>query len=244
MTSRISKGSITGRKAYSDGGLALSVGTRATRGIRNSINRRAPDAGKISGGITIPDYVLFGYASVYDIVGTPAKPYLSKLTISQPTYGISNTPSSVKMFQTQPLAITFRFFPVDTSGNDAYIDISLQYAIDYPENMFVQESKNVYSITFPSNGYTFATGDETAGNKDLYSNGSTDPLIATSTGKKYKFNIDWTNVILTNELTTFNTMLTSILGKKYTFTLTNNNAFNVVPATVVSSGTYSYTSGA
>jgi len=85
MTSRISKGSITGRKAYSDGGLALSIGTRATRGIRHAIARRAPDSVKISGVPKVSEYKFtksFTYGPYNALYGVATSPYISSFGVT------------------------------------------------------------------------------------------------------------------------------------------------------------------
>ena len=63
----VSKGSITGRKAYSNGGLGLSIGS-GVGGARKAITRRAPDSGKSAednGGLSFVVNVLGGDITSY-----------------------------------------------------------------------------------------------------------------------------------------------------------------------------------
>lgn len=210
MTSRISKGSITGRKSYSDGGLALSIGTRSTRGIRHAIARRAPDSVKIAGSASPTIYKLlrskaFGTASPYTgdkttgiYFTTGGFDYLDQPAISP------FAPHKLQVFESIKINVAAGKYAQVTN-----IDESLIKTTNVP---------NVYTITIP----TIST---TAGNwTDV--DGAGAGTMWTLTAPPAGF-----GTVDIDNGTTFagsSTLITTYLsGKMYTLTMTGTDTFTI-----------------
>ncbi len=220
MTSRISKGSITGRKAYSDGGLGLSIGSRVG-GARRMITARSPDSVKISGGAEAPIYKISGYRTTFTPSAT-TRPYISSIISSQASGGTSSS----QMFEARLDGFTFEFKPTDASNNDAIITILViptgETAID---TLFSYVSNNVYSFVIPALSNVISNSSTSPTNR--YTNGNTDGLVSSSGSKLFNFQFSWTGVTLSDgpDFTRFTAMINDIVNKTYTFTLSANNKF-------------------
>jgi hypothetical protein len=215
----VSKGSITGRKAFSNGGLGLSIGS-GVGGARNAITRRAPDSGKSAEDSIY--YHIYGGPSVKLSPGLgPDRPYISDISLN---FDLNYAPS-INMFTNKLEQIAFRFFPEDLSGNDAEITVSI-YSINpsyVTESLFTTVSNNVYSITIPTMSDPILTGTEAIRYLDV----TTEPqlLVSSDTNAKFEFDFSWSGVDLTDtdDFNRFTTMIDDITNKTYTFTLLANN---------------------
>jgi hypothetical protein len=222
MTSRISKGSITGRAAFSNGGLGLSIGSRVG-GARRMISTRAPDASKISGGAPAATiYKISGYITTFTPSAT-ARPYISSIISSQAIGG----PSSSQMFEKQLDAIVFEFKPTDASNSDAVITMTVspvsgENPIDI---LFSYVSNNVYSFVIPPLSDAISSSSTSPATR--YTNGNTDVLVSAAGAKLFTFQFAWSGVTLSDgpDFTRFTTMINDIVSKTYTFTLSANNKF-------------------
>lgn len=178
MTSRISKGSITGRAAFSNGGLGLSIGSKVSGGIRHAIGRRAPDASKIAGAVTIPTYVVSntngfmfndtpsGYSYITNfIITTSGSTTLDKITgikfamngLSDAVFNINTAgvPQVITKTGTNTYEVLFNFTitgsqPNYTSSNtNILIENATDTSLISKYDTYIKNKK--YTITFTSN---------------------------------------------------------------------------------------------
>jgi hypothetical protein len=221
MTSRISKGSITGRKAYSDGGLGLSIGTRATRGIRHAIARRAPDTVKISGVPTVVEYQINKTIpkGTYVAIPNPAlPPYIGEFGVTLVAGSALST-----LFTTKASQLVFQ---IEMAGKSILLtfDNGTTGTPKIVEQFLTKKDVNVYEFKIPTIPTLASFGQL------LYSDGTTAPFNTTTS----TVNIKLTAVANAGygldapALALFNTDLgTYVSGKTFTFTMSANNSFSL-----------------
>ena len=168
MTSRISKGSITGRKAFSNGGLGLSIGSRVSGGIRQVIGRRAPDAIKIASAVAPADpisSVLYKFVGV-DVGGTISEEFAWEAVITTGNTAILGDFVSIGSVTLTETSLNDHMFLHGASkisnlilthtngnglGNQVSLNISGAISSDITTKFITKTSTpNVYDMTFPS----------------------------------------------------------------------------------------------
>ena len=228
MTSRISKGSITGRAAFSNGGLGLSIGSKVSGGIRHAISRRAPDASKIAGAVAPAAPVNPAYNFTKTIVYTTfdgffpnePPPYITAMSIT-----LLTTSSISTMFSKKLDEITIGNIQSALGNN---FKVIFKYGSSQTVEQFISNvSNNVYNFTIPSFATALIT-DNPPASTVLYWNGSAfsktgsaaDLSLTITTGFGYDPDAAGLAELKTD-------LSTHIIGKTITFTMTNNNEFNV-----------------
>ena len=239
----VSKGSITGRSAFSNGGLGLSIGTRATKGIRHAISRRAPDNVKINGDPT-PDYkireVELGTPVLLTNTATPSKPYLTSMLF---TY--TGDPMLVDMFTNELQGIVLTFMTPSYSAEIAAnaFTIALLPGTNLKlETLITPISKNNYTFTLPAMTYT-ATGatDIHTTALDVYYNGTAFNTATQSDTILVNVHAESGGITYAE----FNAPIKEVLfGKTFNITLTADNVFNIPITGGINCGTYIYTAPA
>jgi hypothetical protein len=237
MPAHIRKGLITGAPAFNSGGLGLSIGSRVG-GARHAISNRAPDSLKTNPPDT--DYNISGYTITFNQLLT-TRPYISRFIFSEATFPSTTPTSSSPLFPVELSSLTIEFKPTDPSGSDAVITVSITPSGVSPalavDTLFTTVSKNVYSFTFPEILDAISNISDPMGIY-RYTNGESDGLVSNFDTQKFTFVFRWIRVSLgdTDDFIRFTEMLNTIANKTYTFTMTENNKFNV--ASTVYSGTY------
>jgi len=208
MTSRISKGSITGRAAFSNGGLGLSIGSKVSGGIRHAISRRAPDASKIAGAAAAPIYKLimkgtnFGTIMNYE-TNVSSFPHFT-------TRGFSYADS--------PAVSLFAPFKIEYFESITILTASTKYAeITNVDESLIKSTAipNVYTITIPAISTT--DGD--------WTNVSDTRWVLTN-----NLPAGFGPITIDNgtDFAGASSLITSYLsGKTYTFTMTGTDTFTI-----------------
>lgn len=231
MTSRISKGSITGRKAFSNGGLALSIGTRANRGIRHAIAKRAPDTVKIAGGGsssgTTNDYKIkygMGLISYSNTSTQTTKPYLESVGLF---YSPDNDAAAIYQQLFEKKLETIRFKSVlDGSNNTIIVSLTNPASGTFIESLFTNPSSNVHEFQFPDISYNFTQADISNNTTSLYLNSGK----FTNNSSNQTNTITATFLFEPNTMTSSNvnnTLITLIDNKKYTITMKSDTVMDV-----------------
>jgi hypothetical protein len=146
MTARIKKGAITGRPAYSNGGLGLSIGTRVNGGIRSAIAHRAPDSIKVVEEVTdtTPTYKLTSEIGevALENVSTTTRTYLSNINFGYDTVGGGEP--SLPLFE-YPLANLNLTYQVASLGGAPIATYAFNFTTgedEAIESLFTNQSKN------------------------------------------------------------------------------------------------------
>lgn len=129
----VSKGSITGRAAFNNGGLGLSIGTRVG-GARHAIARRAPDSIKIGndGGLS---FVVLGIYYSVDLQYTFQFNTVQQVSFGQ-RYSVFNNKDSVFMIYGVPDGSLYGFgiavssFATNVTSNSFEITFPIISGID------------------------------------------------------------------------------------------------------------------
>jgi len=219
MTSRISKGSITGRAAYSNGGLALSIGTRASRGIRNAIAKRAPDSVKIalSSGPTIYKIAKDDQNGliVHTAQGSNTRTFVNKLNMTQHATNASTIP----MFENDIANMQIEIFPTGDTSDNAIVSVLITpYSNFFTEMDFKNTSTNNYSFKFPDISYSFVNVSD----KTLYLKDGVLQDVAQSTYTGFAF------TFVNADVTSLNASVKNAFDNKtYNITMLSNTSFEV-----------------
>ena len=209
----VSKGSITGRSAFSNGGLGLSIGTRATKGIRHAISRRAPDNVKISGTVAVPIYKLTKKGDDNDINSyiedTGIVPYFSFAGVA---YAVPNE-TAVSLFAP---------FKIGTlEGITVNLGLGKNCAItNFNESLLKPTAtSNEYTISIPQLSTIGTDWIETDSNGHKLYRYNTSPL---NFGPIYVYVAsDSFDTTVTNAINTY------LSEKTYTLTMTGTDTFKI-----------------
>ena len=217
----VSKGSITGRSAFSNGGLGLSIGTRATKGIRHAIGRRAPDSVKINGDPT-PDYKIGYNGAGRTYTGTGSVPYVETIAV----FENDAENSKYELFENKLQTFSVKFV-TDLSGRKINAVFTNGNAGIFAESLFSYKSKNTHEFTFPDISYNFTTADISNNSKTLILENNK-LVTGTSTGTNYDVMFMFENINKTADVTLLNnTLIPYIDNKIYTLTMTSNDVIQV-----------------
>ena len=225
MPAHIRKGLITGAPAFSNGGLALSIGTRATRGIRHAIARRAPN-GVNTAGPTIPEVTEYKIrGEILDVLtpdGEPPNPeenkYVEQIDITTSTGSTTNSfaENTINDLEFSVIVANGKTIGVKfTPGTTTTI-----------ESLITKQSVNVYIFKMPVVSAQLITETEGAISV-LYLNGSTVTDIESAADAELTlsgFGYDGATFDLASFKTDFNAYVS---GKEYTITMTSDITLKV-----------------
>lgn len=243
MTARIKKGAITGRPAYSNGGLGLSIGTRVN-GVRRAIAHRAPDSIKVAEEVTdtTPIYKLLPISEEFpevsfDNVSTTTLTYISNINFGYDDVGGGEP--SLPLFE-YPLAninIRYNTAPVGDGPEDTIVfNFTTGEGGEAIETLFTNPSKNNYTFNIPSiNASLSGTDAPFAEQLKLYYDGTN--FVTTENNR-----IVLTIANDTQTLTQFNDNYKTVLsGKTFNLTLTADNVIVIQNVTGINCGTFEVT---
>ena len=222
MTSRISKGSITGRKAFSNGGLGLSIGSRVG-GARRMITARAPDTVKIAGGTQSNNFKIRKIDGIisYSTTTTQSEPYLEQVSVF---YDDANDAIYPQLFEKK---LTTLAFMSDLSGDET-IKVSLQNPQTgiFIESLFQNTASNVHEFQFPDISYNFTLLDISNNDRALYLNDGkfTDNDTNKNNTITALFIFDPNTMTISDVNDTF---IPLIDNKKYTITMNSDSIMDV-----------------
>jgi hypothetical protein len=235
MTSRISKGSITGRAAFSNGGLGLSIGSKVSGGIRHAISRRAPDASKIAGAAPVgPIYKIKDTDSAPGVILTntitPAKPYLHRISAS---YSTGAALQDLFTNNLQTLTLYFLVPAYGAAALDTYTVVLTSGSGATIESLFSKTTTNNYAFLLPAILESFTSTTQPFEPLTLYYNGTS--FVSSGTGSNITVIITAT---ANNRLQFDNNVKSRLFGKTFNMTLTADNNV-IIPITgEINCGTY------
>ena len=230
MPAHIRKGLITGAPAFSNGGLALSIGTRATRGIRHAIARRAPN-GVNTAGPTIPEVTEYKIrGEILDVLtpdGEPPNPtsnkYVEQIDITTLTVSTTNSfaENTIDDLEFSVIVANGKIIGVKfTPGTTTTV-----------ESLITKQSVNVYIFKMPVVPAELITESEAAISV-LYLNGSTVSDTESSEGADVALTLSGLGYDDgTFDLASFKTDFDAYVSEKeYTITMTSDRTLKVKSA--------------
>lgn len=229
MPAHIRKGLITGAPAFSNGGLALSIGTRATRGIRHAIARRAPN-GVNTAGPTIPEVTEYKIrGEILDVLtpdGEPPNPtsnkYVEQIDITTSTVSTTNSfaENTINYLEFSVIVANGKTIGVKfTPGTTTTV-----------ESLITKQSENVYIFKMPVVLAELITESEGAISV-LYLNDTTVSDTESAPDADVELNLSGFGYGETFDLASFKTDFDAYVSEKeYTITMTSDRTLKVKSA--------------